>query len=214
MFSIRSVSVQPSAPPIEYAGVPDAFSVDASFKSCGHVFGALTPAPLNAGTLYQIVDLFAPLKTIPYRWPLIVPRSIQLCAKFFFIVGLRKSIGFSAPRLWKSFTSPGWATDARSGGFPPWTAVERIVGVLSPPEVYLTLTSGFAFVKPSMTAWKRFSSGPLQTPMIEMLPLTPTCLCRAPAVPTTTSDRAVAAIRPSARTRNFIVPYPSLLVFS
>ena len=59
------MSVQPSAPPIEYAGVPDDFSVAAAFTSCGQVFGALTPAFLNAGTLYQMVDLFEPLKTMP-----------------------------------------------------------------------------------------------------------------------------------------------------
>src|SRR6202040_2031928 len=44
---------QPSEPPIEYAGVPDALSVFASERSCAKVFGALMPAFLNAGTLYQ-----------------------------------------------------------------------------------------------------------------------------------------------------------------
>ena len=63
MFSNRSVSVQPSAPPIEYAGAPDALIVFAAVVSCGHVFGALTPAFLNAGTLYQTVDLLLALKT-------------------------------------------------------------------------------------------------------------------------------------------------------
>jgi hypothetical protein len=63
MFSNRSVSVQPSAPPIEYAGVPDAFSVFAAERSCAHVFGGLTPAVLKAGTLYQTTDLLAALKT-------------------------------------------------------------------------------------------------------------------------------------------------------
>ena len=32
MFSNRSVSVQPSAPPIEYGGVPDALIVFAAFE--------------------------------------------------------------------------------------------------------------------------------------------------------------------------------------
>ena len=63
MFSNRSVSVQPSEPPIEYAGVPDALIVFASFRSCGHVFGGVTPAVLKAGTLYQTIDLLAALKT-------------------------------------------------------------------------------------------------------------------------------------------------------
>ena len=65
MFSNRSVSVQPSAPPIEYAGMPDALSVFASLRSSSHVFGGLTPAFLNAWTLYQTVDLLAPLKKTP-----------------------------------------------------------------------------------------------------------------------------------------------------
>ena len=63
MFSNRSVSVQPSEPPIEYAGVPDALSVFASERSCAHVFGGVTPAALKAGTLYQSSDLLAALKT-------------------------------------------------------------------------------------------------------------------------------------------------------
>ena len=66
MFSNRSVSVQPSAPPIEYAGVPEAFSVFAAARNCGHVDGGLTPALLNAATLYQTVDLLAPLIRRPY----------------------------------------------------------------------------------------------------------------------------------------------------
>jgi hypothetical protein len=61
MFSKRSVSVQPSAPPIEYAGVPDDLSVFAAARSCDHVYGGLTPACLNDGTLYQTSDLLAAL---------------------------------------------------------------------------------------------------------------------------------------------------------
>ena len=73
MFSNMSVSVQPSAPPIEYAGVPDALIVFASARSCVHVFGGFTPAVLNAGTLYQTSDLLAALKTSAYSFPLNVP---------------------------------------------------------------------------------------------------------------------------------------------
>jgi hypothetical protein len=65
MFSNRSVSVQPSAPPIEYGGTPDALIVPAFFVNCVHVVGAVTPAALNAGTLYQTVDLLLALKTSP-----------------------------------------------------------------------------------------------------------------------------------------------------
>ena len=65
MFSNRSVSVQPSAPPTEYGGTPDALIVLAAEVSCGQVDGALTPAFLNAGALYQTVDLLLALKTSP-----------------------------------------------------------------------------------------------------------------------------------------------------
>ena len=65
MFSNRSVSVQPSAPPSEYAGTPEARSVLAAVSSAGQVFGGVTPAFLKAWTEYQIVDLLAPLKTMP-----------------------------------------------------------------------------------------------------------------------------------------------------
>jgi hypothetical protein len=59
------VSVHPSAPPIEYAGVPDARSVLAAARNAGHVAGGLTPAVLKAAVEYQTVDLFAPLKKRP-----------------------------------------------------------------------------------------------------------------------------------------------------
>ena len=50
--------------------------------------------------------------------------------------------------------------------------MERIVGVLSPPDVYFTLTFGYSFMKPLRTAWNRFCSGPVQIPMIERFPET------------------------------------------
>ena len=64
MFSNRSVRVQPSAAPREYAGVPDAFSVLASFRNSSKVFGGWTPAFSKALTLYQTVDLLAPFGMI------------------------------------------------------------------------------------------------------------------------------------------------------
>src|SRR5258708_37813259 len=79
---------------------------------------------------------------------------------------------FSAPFFWKSLTRPGWETAARSGGFPPATAVARTVGVLSPVDLYDTLTSGLAFLKPSRTALNAGSSGPGHTPTIDTVPET------------------------------------------
>ena len=45
--------------------MPDAFSVFASLRSSGHVVGGVTPAFLNAETLYQTVDLLEALKSSP-----------------------------------------------------------------------------------------------------------------------------------------------------
>ncbi len=59
------MSVHPSAPPIEYAFVPDARSVFAAAVSAFQSFGGLMPAFLNEWTLYQTVDLLAPLKKTP-----------------------------------------------------------------------------------------------------------------------------------------------------
>ena len=67
---------------------------------------------------------------------------------------------------------PGCAIAARSGGFPPCTAVDSTVGVLSPVEVYLTLTPGNFLWKAASTSLKFLASAPAHTPDIEMLPLT------------------------------------------
>src|SRR5471030_1007127 len=75
----------------------------------------------------------------------------------------------SAPFFWKSLTRPGCDTEARSGGLPPATAVERTVGVLSPVDLYETLMLGFLVMKPLSTASKDFCSSPLQTPTIAIL---------------------------------------------
>src|SRR5579862_2217403 len=132
MFSNMSVSVHPSAPPIEYAGVPDALIVCASFSSWANVFGGVTPAALKAGTLYQTTDLLAALKTSAYSLPLYVPSCCHAGAKFFAIVDFAYVIGFSFPSFTNCAIVPGCAMSAMSGGWPPATAVERTVGRLLP----------------------------------------------------------------------------------
>ena len=77
MFSWMSVNGQPSPPAIANGGTPDAFSVPASLSSAVHVLGGVMPAFLKALTLYQMVDLLAPLKTIPYSFLLTVPSVIH-----------------------------------------------------------------------------------------------------------------------------------------
>src|SRR5262249_32494318 len=132
MFSNRSVSVQPSAPPIEYGGVPEARSVCPAFVNCGHVAGAFTPAFLKACALYQTVDLLLALKTSPYAFLLKVPSEIHAGEKFWSSTPRAYVIGFSAFLSTNCFTRPGCAMSAMSGGFPPATAVESTVGRLSP----------------------------------------------------------------------------------
>src|SRR5215212_11007730 len=107
MFSKRSVSVQPSAPPIEYAFAPEARSVFAAVRNCGNVAQPLTPAFLNALTLIQIVDLLAPLKKRPYSFPLNEPRSSHTGLKFAATTLFAKVIGFAAPRFANWAIRPG-----------------------------------------------------------------------------------------------------------
>ena len=60
-----SVSVQPSAAPIEYARVPDALSVLAFSRNASKSSAGSTPASSKSGTLYQTVDLLAALNRSP-----------------------------------------------------------------------------------------------------------------------------------------------------
>src|SRR3954454_23971820 len=85
---------------------------------------------------------------------------------------LAKSSGLSAPFSWNCLTTPGWPIAARSGGLPPCTAVLSTVGVLSPAGLYFTVTFGYVFLKPPITAWKDFCSSPVQIPTSETLPET------------------------------------------
>src|SRR5207253_4822614 len=189
MFSKRSVSVQPSAPPIEYGAVPEAFGVAAAFCSAGQFAGGFTPAALKAATLYQTVDLLAPFQIRPYCLPFTWPSCAQTGAKFAFSVGVRKASGFNDPFFAKSFIRPGCARIAMSGGLPPWTAVASTVGIWSPPDVYFTVKPEFAFSNPARTASNDFCSSPVQTAITEIV-----VACRAPpAVLTPTSAATVAA---------------------
>ena len=61
MFSNQSVSVQPSAPPMEKAATPESETVWAVLSKSFQVFGTLTPAFSKAVLLYQTSDLLAAL---------------------------------------------------------------------------------------------------------------------------------------------------------
>src|SRR5260370_35266571 len=142
MFSNMSVSVQPSAPPIEYAGVAEALITFAAGRGCANVVGEFTPAVLKGGTLYQTTDLLAALKPSPYSLPLYVPSCFHAGAKFWLITDVAYVIGFSLPCFANCATVPGCAMSAMSGGLPPATAVASTVGRLSPTGWYLTWTFG------------------------------------------------------------------------
>src|SRR6476646_11294712 len=116
MFSNRSVRVQPSAPPIEYAGVPDALMVLAILRRFETVFGGLTPAVLKAGTLYQTSAVLAALKTHAYCLPLHLPRLSQPLLKFLFSTLFAYVIGLSLCWFANCLIVPGWAMSAMSGG--------------------------------------------------------------------------------------------------
>src|SRR5512132_994206 len=107
MFSNRSVSVHPLEAAIEYGGRPEARMVFPAARNFGHVLGAVTPASLNAFTLFQTVDLFETLKKRPYSFPLTEPILIQSGAKFFATIPLANVIGLSLPLVANCFISPG-----------------------------------------------------------------------------------------------------------
>src|SRR6187551_94854 len=142
MFSNRSVSVQPSPPPMEYALVPDAFSVFAALSSAENVFGVFTPAFLKSFTLYQMVDLLAPLRKRPYSFPFTVPSESQPGDQSRLIVFFMNAIGLRVFFLTSSRMNPGCGISAMSGGLPPATCVERIVVSCRPADVYFVSMSG------------------------------------------------------------------------
>ena len=57
--------------------MPEPRTVFAAAMNRGQVGAGLTPALLKAGTLYQMVDLLAPLKKRPYSCPFTEPSWSQ-----------------------------------------------------------------------------------------------------------------------------------------
>ena len=122
MFSNRSVSVQPSAPPIEYGG--DAGRLERlapSLRSSSSVFGGSTPASSKAVTLYQTVDLLARLEEERRRACRRPCRaSIHDGPKFAAIVALRKVDRLQRALLRELLhRARAAASAAMSGGLPP-----------------------------------------------------------------------------------------------
>src|SRR6266511_4290217 len=172
MFSKRSVIGQPTSTPTEYGVMPAARRVSRSLLSSSQVLGGSTPASSNVETLYQMVDLFAPLYMTAYCVPSTDPASATASPNASTILSRRLSIGLIAPFFAKSAIKPGWPIAARVGGLPPSTAVESSGARLSPPDVYLTLTFGYFSSKPSITAWNDVCSLPAQMAMTDTFPLT------------------------------------------
>ena len=130
-----SVIGQPTSTPTEYGVMPAAFSVSAAAARSSQVSGGSTPASSKAATLYQTVDLLAPLNMTPYCVPSTAPTSATESPKLSTIVSRRSSIGWIAPCSANWAIRPGWPIAAMSGGLPPSTALESSGARLSPPDV-------------------------------------------------------------------------------
>src|SRR6266511_48645 len=139
--------------------MPAARRVSRSLLSSSQVLGGSTPASSNVETLYQMVDLFAPLYMTAYCVPSTDPASATASPNASTILSRRLSIGLIAPFFAKSAIKPGWPIAAR-------------VARLPPPDVYLTLTFGYFSSKPSITAWNDVCSLPAQMAMTDTFPLT------------------------------------------
>ena len=82
-----------SAPPVSAAVSPAALTVEAASCRSSQVSGGSTPASSKDATLYQTVDLLAPLNMIPYCVPSIAPTSATDSPKLSTICSRRSSIG-------------------------------------------------------------------------------------------------------------------------
>ena len=171
--------------------MPAAWIVDAASCRSSQVSGGSTPASSKDATLYQMVDLLAPLNMTPYCVPSTEPTSATDSPNASTIDSRRSSIGWIASFSAKSAISPGWPIAAMSGGFPPSTAVERSGARLSPPDVYLTVTFGYSSVKPSITAWNDACSSPPQIAITESAPVT-SSLPSAPPPPPSSPPQPAA----------------------
>src|SRR6185436_7954392 len=103
----RSVIGQPTSTPTEYGVIPAALIVSRALSRSSQVLGGSTPASLKSATLYQMVDLLAPLNMTAYCLPLTWPALATSSPKASSILVSRSSIGLIAPFLAKSATSPG-----------------------------------------------------------------------------------------------------------
>src|SRR5687767_12110676 len=97
-----SVIGQPTSTPTEYGVIPAAVSVSAAAVWSSQVSGASTPASSKDATLYQMVDLLAPLNMTPYWVPSTAPTSATDSPKASTIASRRVSMGWSAPCSAKS----------------------------------------------------------------------------------------------------------------
>src|SRR5262245_34738917 len=217
MFSKRSVIGQPTSTPTEYGVIPAAFTVSRTLLSSSHVLGGLTPASSKVETLYQMVDLLAPLNMTPYWVPSTWPAAATSSPKASTTLSFRSSSGLIAFFFAKSAIRPGCPPAAIVGGLPPSTAVERMVARLSPPDVYLTSTFGYLSLKPLMTCWNDCCSSPAQIAMTETEPET-SSFPLAPPPPLSPPPPQPAAAKAStaasaAKTVPYLIPWAPSVCF-
>src|SRR5262245_47141980 len=192
-----SVIGQPTSTPTASGVMPAAFNVSIVSRNSSHVSGGSTPASSKDATLYQTVDLLAPLNMIPYWVPSMAPTSATGSPNASTIGSRRSSSGWIAPCSANWAMSPGWPMAAISGGLPPSTALERSGARLSPPDVYFTVTFGYSSLKLSMTAWNDSCSSPPQMAMIEMFPVTSSLPSAPPPPPSPPQPAATKASIPT-----------------
>src|SRR5882757_6949487 len=174
MFSNQSVSVQPSAPPIDTGGVPDSKTVSEVLRKSAQVFGTVAPAFSKAAVLYQIIDLLETLAYTPYCLPFQEPSFCQPGEKFLLSSACASApSGFSQPLSANWWSTPFWARKATSGGAPPSIFVPRKVDWLSPVGTKVLLAP-VRLSNSSSTFWKFACSGPVHTAATSIF-----CPCRS-----------------------------------
>ena len=150
MFSNRSVSVQPSAPPIEYAGVPEARSVFAAARNCGHVFGGCDAGVLERRDVVPDGRLVGALEEEAVE--LAVDRAElrpHRARSSLAIVGLRERDRLQRALVCELLDrGPAARSSPCPAGCRPATAVASTVGMLSPRRRVLDLDARVHLLEP------------------------------------------------------------------
>ena len=139
MFSNRSVSVQPSAPPIEIRRRARRLADRLGGREeLGHVFGGFTPAFLKRLDVVPDGRLVGALEEEAVELAVDVPSCEPVRRELRSIASFAKSIGFSAPSARTRARSAGLGDQRRCPADcrPRPRSTRTVVSVLSPADVY------------------------------------------------------------------------------